>query len=165
MLSIPDLHGISRLLFPYCESLSFGFNISILLTGFLEELRFAPIYTDASNVAFGSYLATVDGEPVRGMFCPVDVNMSSTHRELKAVFYVFKSYADRLKHQRVIVFVDNMGASHILMVGSYKPHLQQIAIDIFSVCLSFGISLDSQWLPREENARTDLLSRFIDRDD
>lgn len=58
-----------------------------------------------------------------------------------------------------------MGASHILMVGSSKPHLQQIAIDIFSVCLSFSISLDSQWLPRQENARTDLLSRFIDRDD
>lgn len=107
----------------------------------------------------------MDGEPVRGMFCPADVNMSSTYRDLKAVFYAFKSYADRLKHQRVKVFVDNMGASHILMVGSSKPHLQQIAIDIFSVCLSFGISLDSQWLPRQKNARTDLLSRFIDRDD
>ena len=63
------------------------------------------------------------------------------------------------------VFVDNMGASRILMVGSSKLHLQQIAVDIFSICLSFDISLDSQWLPREENARADLLSRFIDRDD
>ena len=54
-----------------------------------------------------------------------------------------------------------MGASRILMVGSSKPHLQQIAIDIFSACLSFDISLDWQWLPRKENARADLLSRFI----
>ena len=112
------------------------------------------IYIGASNFTFGSYLATLDGEPVRGMFCPAKVNMSSTYRELKAVFYVLKSYADRLKHQRVKVFVDNMGASHILMVGSSKPHLQQIAIDIFSVCLSFGISLDLQWLPlRRELSR------------
>ena len=123
------------------------------------------IYTDASDFAFGGYLATLGGEPVRGMFSPADVDSSSTYRELKAVFYVLKSYAVSLKHQRVKVFVDNMGASRILMVRSSKLHLQQIAVDIFSICLSFGISLDSQWLPREENARADLLSRFIDRDD
>jgi len=122
------------------------------------------IYTDASNFAFGGYLATLGGEPVRGMFSRADVDKSSTYRELKAVFYVLKSYANSLKHQRVKVFVGDMGASRILMVGSSKPHLQQIAVDIFSVSLSFDISLDSQWLPREENARADLLSRFIDRD-
>ncbi|CAH3181716.1 unnamed protein product [Porites lobata] len=110
------------------------------------------IYTDASDFAFGGYLATLGGEPVRGMFSPADVDSSSTYRELKAVFYVLKSYAVSLKHQRVKVFVDNMGASRILMVGSSKLHLQQIAVDIFSICLSFDISLDSQWLPREENA-------------
>ena len=65
------------------------------------------IYTDASDFAFGGYLATLGGEPVRGMFSPADVDSSSTYRELKAVFYVLKSYADSLKHQRVKVFVDN----------------------------------------------------------
>ncbi|CAH3032378.1 unnamed protein product [Porites lobata] len=110
------------------------------------------IYTDAGDFAFGGYLATLGGEPVRGMFSPADADSSSTYRELKAVFYVLKSYAVSLKHQRVKVFVDNMGTSRILMVGSSKLHLQQIAVDIFSICLSFDISLDSQWLPREENA-------------
>ena len=33
------------------------------------------------------------------------------------------------------VFVDNMGASRILMVGSPKPHLQEIAVDIFIIIL------------------------------
>ena len=123
------------------------------------------IYTDASDFAFGGYLATLGGEPVRGMFSLADVDMSSTYRELKAVFYVLKSYANSLKHQRVKVFADNIGASRILMVGNSKPHLERIAVDIFSICLSLDISLDSQWLPREENACADLLSRFIDRDD
>ena len=45
------------------------------------------IYTAASDFAFGSYLATVGGEPVRGMFSLADVDMSSTYRELKSVFY------------------------------------------------------------------------------
>ena len=123
------------------------------------------ICTDASDFAFGGYLATPGAEPVGGMFSPADVDTSSTYRELKAVYYVLKSYASSLVHHRVKVFVDSMGACRILMVGSSKPHLQQIAVDIFSICLSFDISLDSQWLPREENARADLLSRFIDRDD
>ena len=63
------------------------------------------------------------------------------------------------------MFVDNMGVSPILKVGSSKPHLQKVAVDIFRLCFALGSSLDSQWLPREENVRADLLSRFIDRDD
>ena len=40
-----------------------------------------------------------------------------------------------------------------------------MSVDIFRLCFALGISLDSQWLTREENVRADLLSRFIDRDD
>ena len=116
------------------------------------------IYTAASGFAFVGYLATLGGEPVRGMFSLADVDMSSTYRELKAVFYVLKSYANSLKHQRV-TFSLTTWAPFVFS----KPHLQQIAVVIFSIYLSFDISLDSQWLPREENARADLLSRFIDR--
>ena len=75
------------------------------------------IYTAASDFAFGGYLATLGGEPVRGMFSLADVDMSSTYRELKAVSYVLKSYANSLKHQRVKVFVDNMSASRILQAS------------------------------------------------
>ena len=73
--------------------------------------------TAASDFAFGAYLATLGGEPVRGMFSLADVDMSSTYRELKAVFYVLKSYANSLKHQRVKVFVDNMSPSRILQAS------------------------------------------------
>ena len=69
------------------------------------------IYTGASGFAFGGYLAALDGDPVRGMFEPADINTSSTYRELKAVFffYVLQSYAAKLEGQKVKVFVDNMG--------------------------------------------------------
>ena len=66
--------------------------------------------------------------------------------------------------QRVKIFVDNLGASRILMIGSPKPHLQELAVDILNLCLRFRICIESQWLPREENDRADLLSRFVDRD-
>jgi len=38
------------------------------------------IYTDASDFAFGGYLATLDGDPVCRMFEPADINTSSTYR-------------------------------------------------------------------------------------
>ena len=51
------------------------------------------------------------------------------------------------------------------MIGSPKPYLQQVAVDIFELCFLFGISIQSQWLPREENFRAQLPIRFIDKDD
>lgn len=101
------------------------------------------VYTDASNFAFGGYLATCNGEPVRGMFSPADAYTSSTYREVMAVFYVLQSYAERLRHQRVRVFVDNMDSSRILVVGRANPHLQEIADDVFTICLNFT----SPWNP------------------
>ena len=94
-----------------------------------------------------------------------NINTSSMYRELKTIFYVLQSYAAKLEGQKVKVFVDNMGVFRILKVGSFKPHLQKVAVDIFRLCFALVISLDSQWLPREENVRADLLSRVIDRDD
>lgn len=99
------------------------------------------------------------------MFFLVDVYLSFIYCELKVVFYVLKLYVDSLKYQRVKVFVDNMGVFCILMVGSFKFYLQQIVVDIFSICLFFDIFLDLQWLFCEENVCVDLFSRFIDRDD
>ena len=40
------------------------------------------VHNNANDFAFGDYLATFNGEPVRGMFSPADVNASSTYREL-----------------------------------------------------------------------------------
>ena len=36
---------------------------------------------------------------------------------------------------------------------------------IFDFCLSNGITHEAQWIPRSQNERADLLSRFVDKDD
>ena len=63
------------------------------------------------------------------------------------------------------IFVDNQGASRILTIGSPKPHLQEVLLEVLKLCFRFGISIEAQWLPRGENLRADLLSRFIEKDD
>ena len=38
-------------------------------------------------------------------------------------------------------------------------------MSIFDLCLSNGITLEAHWIPRSQNEKADLLSRFVDKDD
>ncbi|KAK3743496.1 hypothetical protein QZH41_011509, partial [Actinostola sp. cb2023] len=71
------------------------------------------IFTDASDVAFGGFSASLDDTAVRGMWTSEDATQSSTYRELKAIYYVLLSYAVQLKSRRVVVKTDNQGAARI----------------------------------------------------
>ena len=99
------------------------------------------------------------------MFTAEDLGQSSRFRELKVIYYVLLSSVERLKRRRVKVFTDNQGAARIVSFGSSKVHLQSVAMSIFDFCLSNRISLEAQWIPRSQNERADLLSRFVDKDD
>ena len=123
------------------------------------------VFTDASDYAFGGYSIAQDLAPVSGMFSAFEQNQSSTFRELKAIFYVLTAYRNNLMHKSVKVFTDSQCAERIVAVGSPKPHLQSVAIDIFNLCLRSDIQIATQWIPREGNEKADLLSRFIDKDD
>ena len=50
-------------------------------------------------------------------------------------------------------------------MGTSKPELQAIAIEIFEVCTSFAIAMEIEWLPRSQNDKADYLSRIVDLDD
>ena len=65
--------------------------------------------------------------------------------------------------KRVKVFCDSENAWKIISIGSSKPHLQNIAIDIFNLCLENPFEIEAQWLPREQNQIADQLSRFVDK--
>ena len=52
----------------------------------------------------------------------------------------------------------------ILQVGSMKPHLQEIALKVFSLAIQFQICLEPDWVPRELNEKADFLSRMINYD-
>ena len=99
------------------------------------------------------------------MFTSEDLGQSSTLRELKAICYVLLPCAEQLKQGRVKVFTDNQGAARIVSVGSSKFHLQSVAMSIFYFCHSNGISLEARWIPRSQNEKADLVSRFVDKDD
>ena len=101
-----------------------------------------------------------------GQWTESEAEQSSTWRELAAILQVLMGVARKLANYRVRWFTDNQNVSRIiLMVGSKKAHLQDLALQVFSIAVQNNIKLEPECIPRELNERADYLSRIIDYDD
>ena len=69
---------------------------------------------DASETGFGGYVVEHGS---CGQWTPAETGLSSTWRELSAVWFVLSSVAEKLANYRVRWFTDNV---RILRVGSKK---------------------------------------------
>ena len=123
------------------------------------------VFSDASDVAFGGFLVSLDGVTASGMFTSEDLGPSSTYRELKAIYYVLLPYAEHLRQRRVTVFTDNQGAARIVSVGSSKVHLQSVVLSILIFVHQMGSPLKRSRFPgrrmRELISLADSLTRTI----
>ena len=63
------------------------------------------------------------------------------------------------------LFTDNTNVVSNVHSGSKVTELQDLALGIFHVCVSFLISLEMKWIPRDLNSFADHSSRIIDFDD
>ena len=125
------------------------------------------IATDASDTGCGAIFSNSCIKACR-LFSSEESSKHSTYRELVAVLYALRSYLPMISFSRVKVLVDNQSAVRILDVGSMKPELHGLAMDVFFLCLRNGISLETQWIPRELNEEADSASReaaLLDTDD
>ncbi|XP_072021557.1 uncharacterized protein [Amphiura filiformis] len=100
-----------------------------------------------------------------GQWNQVDARRSSAWRELKAVEMVMASFVKKLGNHVVKWFTDNQSVAAIATKGSMKTDLQEIALNIFRICVQDNISLEVEWVPRSDNERADYISRIIDADD
>ncbi|GAQ81226.1 reverse transcriptase [Klebsormidium nitens] len=91
---------------------------------------------------------------------------SSTWRELSGLLRLLRAFRPLLIDCTVIARGDALNVFSILSKGgSAKEHLQSICIELFAFCSGQRIELRPEWLPREENARADYLSKVRDVDD
>jgi hypothetical protein len=123
------------------------------------------VYSDASETGCGSVITLNQSQVCHKMW---DVNercKSSTWRELAAIEFALRSFADILRCTHVKWYTDNRAVPTIVDVGSMKLELQKIAISIFELCIAQTISIDIQWILCEANVRADFISRLIDPDD
>ena len=123
------------------------------------------MFTDASESGYGGFTVDRLGQMIcAGKFTPHESHLSSTYRELLAVKLVLQSYGAILTNQAIQINIDNFNATRILTIGSSKPHLQRLAIEIFNYCLSYNIKLIPEWTPRELNRCADYYSKIKDTD-
>ena len=124
------------------------------------------IFTDASDHGYGGFaMFRLQKLVCTGRFDEEEARGSSTFRELLAVKYMLQSFGNVLQNESLQVHIDNFSATRILLVGSTKKHLQNIAIDIFQHCVMNNIKLIPQWVPRDQNTEADYYSRINDTDD
>ena len=125
------------------------------------------IASDASNLGVGSLLDNLNTKAAR-LLSETEKQKHSTYRELLAVSHALKSFLPKICHSKVKLLVDNQSAARIIEVGSMKPELHALAMEIFFTCLNHGISLATQWIPRHLNEAADSASRdaiMLDTDD
>lgn len=123
------------------------------------------VYSDASNVAAGSYTIDVNQEVFHLMWKEHEAKKSSTWRELRAIEQTVKCFQDRFASKTIKWFTDNQACVKIVQCGSMKLELQELAMNIFSACIQKGINIDIQWIPRQENIKADYISNIIDYED
>ena len=123
------------------------------------------VYSDASDTGFGGYTVQHGGHVVQGQWSEQEAGESSTWRELRAVGEVLETVAPKMINHRIRWFTDNQNVVRIIQVGSGKENLQVEALRIFELTVRYSISLEPEWIPREQNQTADYISRIIDYDD
>ena len=83
---------------------------------------------------------------------------SSTEREMVGMRAGLRLNLEKLQGCQVRWTCDNWAVSVICRVGSMRPRLQELAMDIWAMCKEHSISIEFDWQPRE----TDIV-RYADR--
>ncbi|VDI24913.1 Hypothetical predicted protein [Mytilus galloprovincialis] len=131
----------------------------------VDESCHSIIYSDANDTGFGGYIVEAPQNIANGMWIESERSNSSTWKELSVVKKVLLSSINIISGKKVKWFTDNQNVVSIVSKGSTKTILQNLALDIISVCLEYNVNIDIVWIPRTLNEKADFLSRFVDHDD
>ena len=123
------------------------------------------VHTLATDAGGESWGAVYGSQRAHGYFRDTLRTTSSTFREMLAAFYSLQSFSQFLTHRHVHILTDNSAVPNIISHGSRKPHLHDLALDIFWMCRKHKISLTASWIPRDQNQLADAMTRWNDTND
>ena len=79
--------------------------------------------------------------------------------------YALRYFAPLLQNTSIHLKTDNFATSVITRKGGSKTSLQEFAKNINKICVENSIKFEISWIPRNNNAAADAISRLIDYDD
>ena len=123
------------------------------------------VYSNVSSYACGALIQGTEQFISHTMFTDQERSLSSTHRELIAIYYSLQAFEDKRFDALVKWFTDNQATARIVDVGSMKLQLHHLAYKIFSYYFQHNIDLHVQWIPRDLNTQADFGSKISDCDD
>ena len=123
------------------------------------------VYSDASGSGFGGYTVEHSPQIVHTQWSEWEAQQSSTWRELKAVHMVLQALAPKLQNEQLRWLTDNQNVVRIVLHGSKKPLFQELALSVFQLCVVHHVTIEPEWIPREENELADYISKLRDYDD
>ena len=91
----------------------------------------------------------VAGIIAKGQWSREQRERSSTWKELMATYLVLAAYIKHLRGRTIKHCTDNQNTERILVIGSKKQHLHQLAINICKICKDNSIILIPEWIPQE----------------
>ena len=101
----------------------------------------------------------------RGSWSNEESEKSSAFREVTAIRRVLASLADEVRGKDMLHRTDNRNAEIVLSVGSRIKELHMEAVAVYRLCWELGMRLTVEWVSRDENTKTDELSRLEDSND
>jgi hypothetical protein len=95
-----------------------------------------------------------------------DLVLSSTYRELYALYFMVRTFVLQLGGKWVRIQADNRSLFFIASKGSSSClQIHDLLVNLFWLCSEAEIRWDILWLPRELNEQADRLSKELDEDD
>lgn len=139
-----------------------SFNFHCPWVPFQPSTRF--VYSDALDYAWSSFIEN-EHKIFHQNWSAAEGSKSSTWRELSTVDLGLSPFALHLHGKKVVWFTDNTSVVSTVHNTSRVEKLQSLALSIFCVWASLGISLEMKWILRDSNHKADSLSRIIDFND
>ena len=119
------------------------------------------IATDASDFAWGGHTMTGPLEIAREYLSEWEAVQSSTYRELLGVSRCLQAMVHMCEGRFVVLQVDAQNLLGIVNRGSPKLGINELARELFWFCLRHRITTSVEWVPREENAFADDISKML----
>lgn len=114
--------------------------------------------TDASSFAWAG-VASAELR-AKGYLKPWERELSSGLREVLAIERALLALQQHLRGKRVLVRTDSTNARSAVEHGSGRPLIHAAALRIFWWAQEQGVRLTVAWVPREQNAEADALSKL-----